>query len=111
LKDVDWIGDSLKKLKRFPEGARKDIGDVLHFAQRGEKHRFSKQMNYIGSGIFEICVDDNTDTFRCVHAVNFKDKIYVLHSFKKKSTKGISTPKKEVDIIKKRYKELINEVR
>jgi phage-related protein len=29
----------------------------------------------------------------------------VLHAFQKKSKKGIATPKKDVDLIKQRYKE------
>jgi len=30
----------------------------------------------------------------------------VVHAFKKKSTKGIKTPKKEIDLIKNRLKSL-----
>jgi phage-related protein len=30
------------------------------------------------------------------------DYIYVLHAFQKKSKKGISTPKEDVDLIKQR---------
>jgi phage-related protein len=32
-------------------------------------------------------------------------RIYVLHAFQKKSKKDIETPKRDVDLIKKRYAE------
>ena len=31
--------------------------------------------------------------------------IYVLHAFQNKSTKGIATPQRDVDLIRKRYRE------
>jgi hypothetical protein len=35
-------------------------------------------------------------------AVRFKNAVYVLHCFQKKSHKGISTPKHEMDIVEGR---------
>jgi phage-related protein len=46
-----------------------------------------------------------TDAYRVVLAVKLGDKIYVLHAFQKKSKKGIATPKKDIDLIKQRYRE------
>jgi len=40
-----------------------------------------------------------------VLAVTLGTRIYVLHAFQKKSTKGIETPKRAVDLIRKRYAE------
>lgn len=40
-----------------------------------------------------------------VRTASGRDRIYVLHVFQKKSKKGIETPKKDVDLIKRRYKE------
>ena len=37
--------------------------------------------------------------------MRIKGVIYVLHAFQKKSKKGISTPKTEIDKIKRRLKE------
>jgi phage-related protein len=36
--------------------------------------------------------------------VRFKRAIYVLHCFQKKSTKGIATPKHDMDLIRDRLK-------
>jgi len=40
-----------------------------------------------------------------VVAVQLESRIYVLHAFQKKSKTGKKTPKQDVDLIKKRYKE------
>lgn len=45
------------------------------------------------------------DTYRAVYTIRFKEALYVLHVFKKKSNKGIATPKKEMDLIEHRIKD------
>ena len=52
--------------------------------------------------VLEIVAPYAGETFRAVYTVRFEDAIYVLHAFQKKSKRGISTPKKEIDLIKKR---------
>ena len=37
--------------------------------------------------------------------------VYVLHAFHKKAKKGIATPKEELDLASKRYKELVRSLR
>ena len=44
------------------------------------------------------------DTYRAVYTVKIADKVYVLHCFQKKPTKGIETPKHEMDLIRERLK-------
>ena len=46
-----------------------------------------------------------SDAYRVVVAVQLSRQIYVLHAFQKKSKKGAETPKRDVDLIKKRYAE------
>ena len=50
----------------------------------------------------ELVDRHHTDTYRAVYTVQFQGVIYVLHAFQKKSTKGIKTPKKDMDLIKQR---------
>ena len=52
--------------------------------------------------VWEIVARHDTDTYRAVYTVNIGEKIYVLHAFQKKSTRGIRTPKREIDLIKQR---------
>jgi phage-related protein len=43
-----------------------------------------------------------SDAFRAVYTVRFAEVIYVLHAFQKKSTRGVETPKRELDLIRRR---------
>jgi phage-related protein len=52
----------------------------------------------------EIVEDSQGSTYRAVYTVKVGDAIYVLHCFQKKSTKGISTPKPDMDLIRERLK-------
>lgn len=54
--------------------------------------------------MFEIAARYDTNTYRAVYTVKLGENIYVLHVFQKKSTRGISTPKKEIDLIKQRLR-------
>ena len=49
--------------------------------------------------------DFDTDTYRGVYTVRFEGAIYVLHAFKKKSTRGAETPRHVIELIKQRLKE------
>jgi len=46
------------------------------------------------------------DAFRVVYAVQLAEEIWVLHAFQKKSTQGVKTPKREIDLIGDRLKRL-----
>ena len=102
MKGVTWIGDSREQVRRFPKAVRRAVGEALRFTQRGAKHPKAKPMRGIGSGVWEIVARYDTDTYRAIYTVNIGDKIYVLHAFQKKSTRGIRTPKREIDLIKQR---------
>ena len=54
--------------------------------------------------MFEIALPFRGDAFRVVYAVQLAEEIWVVHAFQKKSTKGIRTPKREIDLIKDRLK-------
>jgi phage-related protein len=53
----------------------------------------------------EIALRYATDAYRVVTAVQLGRRIYVLHAFQKKSRRGMETPKRDVDLIQKRYAE------
>jgi len=57
-----------------------------------------------GAGVLEIVEDDADGTYRAVYTVKFKEAVFVLHCFQKKSKSGISTPKREIEIIQARLK-------
>lgn len=58
-----------------------------------------------GRSVLEIVADHRGDTWRSVYTVRFQDAVYVLHAFQKKSKSGIATPKKELELIRRRLAE------
>jgi hypothetical protein len=40
-------------------------------------------------------------------SVPIADRVYVLHFFQEKSKRGIATPKKEIDLIKRRLRDAV----
>lgn len=104
IKPIVWVGSSQKDLNTFPRGVQKDAGYALWLAQLGEKHDKTKPLKGF-SGVIEIISDYQTDTYRTIYAVKLGAKLYVLHAFQKKSKRGIATPKKEIDLIRKRLQQ------
>lgn len=105
LRPIVWLGDSKKNLRDFPEGAQKLLGDELQLMQFGGMPRDAKPFRGVGSGVVEIALRYASDAYRVVLTLQIGRRIYVLHIFQKKSKKGIETPKRDVDLIKKRYTE------
>ena len=103
-RNVRWVGDSRERLRNFPEPVQKDIGHALYRVQIGNTPLSAKPMRGIESGVFELVDDFDTNTYRVVYTVNIGPSIYILHCFQKKSKRGVSTPKKEIDLIKRRLR-------
>jgi len=105
-KPVYWIGSARADLRRFPDEVRTDVGFGLWVAQRGEKPASAKVLKGIvpGSGVLELVERHDGDTYRVVYTVRFKDAVYVLHAFQKKSKRGIKTPKHDVELVGERLK-------
>ena len=103
IKPVFWMGSSRKDLKAFPKAVLSDVGYALFAAQRGEEYRSVKALKgFGGRSVLEIVAPHDGDTYRAVYTVKFEDAVYVLHAFQKKSTKGIATPQREIDLIRRR---------
>ncbi len=105
IRDVVWLGDSRKNLKKFPDDVQNTMGFSLMTVQYGETPDTVKPFKYVGSGVFEIAESYKGDAYRMVYGVQIGKKIYVLHAFQKKAKSGIATPKKDVELIKSRYRE------
>jgi len=89
----------------LPLDVRKFFGHALDFAQRGGKHDAAKVLKGFGSaGVLEIIEDDQGGTYRAVYTIKFREAVFVLHVFQKKSKSGIATPKPDLDIIRERLK-------
>ena len=109
-KPLRWIGSSRSDLKSFPRRVRSEVGQALYAAQRGETDPAAKPLKgFGGRSVFEIVAPHDGDTWRAVYTVRFEDAIYVLHAFQKKSKTGIATPKKEIDLIRKRLADALRD--
>jgi len=89
----------------LPVSVRKFFGHALNFAQSGEQHDAAKVLRgFAGAGVLEVVEDDADGTYRAVYTVRFKEAVFVLHCFQKKSKSGISTPKRDMEIVHARLK-------
>jgi phage-related protein len=103
---VSWIRAALKEFETFPQGSRSICLAALTIAAEGGKADIAKPMPGLGSGVFEIALPFKGDAFRVVYAVRVADDMWVVHAFQKRSTQGIKTPRRDIDLIKDRLKRL-----
>ena len=105
-KPVHWVGSSKQDLSAFPDDVKRRVGGALWDAQIGQKATFAKPLKgFGGGGVLEVVDDFDGDTYRAVYTVRFREVVYVLHAFQKKSKRGIATPKRNVELIKTRLRD------
>ncbi len=84
---------------------RRTFGVALYAVQLGEMPPEAKPLRgFGGAGVLELIDDHDGNTYRAVYTVRFARKVYVLHAFQKKSTRGVATPKREIELIRDRLK-------
>lgn len=105
LKTVRFVGSAREDLRAFPEAVRQDIGYALVEAQQGHKPSAAKPLKgFGGAGVLEIIEHFDGETYRAVYTVKFRDAVYVLHCFQKKSKSGIKTPQQDMELIQQRLR-------
>lgn len=105
MKRLAWVGSSREDLQAFPKDVRIAIGFALYRAQQGSRHPSAKPLRgFGGAGVLEIVEDDDGNTYRAVYTVTLPDAVYLLHAFQKKSTSGIATPKRHLDLVRQRLR-------
>ncbi|MCA6259150.1 MAG: type II toxin-antitoxin system RelE/ParE family toxin [Phenylobacterium sp.] len=95
MKAVVFLGDSLSRLREFPESARATAGFQLHQLQRGLDPDDWKPMGTIGPGVREIRIREASGAFRVIYVTRLEDRVLVLHAFQKKTQK---TAQKDIDL-------------
>ena len=107
LRPVIWVGTSRKDLRAFPEPVQDHMGFALYVAQRGGKHRDTKPLTgFGGAGVVEVVKDFRGDTFRAVYTLRYARAVYVLHAFQKKSKTGRATPRRDIEMVRQRLREV-----
>lgn len=105
-RSISWLKAALKDFGDFPLEAQEECKVTLGIAAEGGKADIAKPMRGLGSGVFEIALAYRGDAFRVVYAAQIGNELWVIHAFQKKSTRGIKTPKHEIDLIVDRIKRL-----
>jgi phage-related protein len=105
VKEAIFLGSTLNEIRGFPKEVREEIGFSIETAQNGGKAiNVVPLVGFKGAGVLEIISDFDGDTFRAVYTVRFSETVYVLHAFQKKSVKGISTPRHQMELVRSRLK-------
>jgi phage-related protein len=100
-----WVGSSKKDLLKLPGRVVDVFGYGLYLAQAGGKHEQARPLKGFGSaGVLEIVEDWEGNTYRAVYTVRLAGCVFVLHAFQKKSKRGVSTPGKDIALIRERLK-------
>lgn len=106
---VSWLKPALKSFAEFPEGARMACLTALTIAADGGMPDIAKPLHGFGSGVLELALGFRSGAYRVVYAVQIGEDVWVVHAFQKKSTRGIATPKRELDVVRERLRRLREE--
>ncbi len=101
------MGDALAVLRGLPDEVKSEIGYALRRVQQGNMPENAKPLRGIAPSVLEIVSDFRGDTFRAVYTVRFASAVYVLHVFQKKSKRGIATPQRDIELVKKRLVQVV----
>ena len=102
MKDVEFIGNSLDSIRDFSEVAKREAGYQLDRVQRGLDPVDWKPMTSVGQGVREIRIK-HEGQYRVICIAKFRDAIYVLHAFQKKTQK---TSNQDIETAKRALKTL-----
>ena len=102
MKPISFLGDSLARLRDFPEDARSAAGYQLSEVQLGNDPDDWKPMKTVGPGVREIRVREASGAFRVIYLATLPDRVLVLHAFQKKTQQ---TAQKDIDVAAHRLRE------
>lgn len=95
MKRIAFLGDTLSRLRDFPDDARSQAGHQLSEVQDGRDPDDWKPMKTIGPGVREIRVREASGAFRVIYLATLPDVVLVLHAFQKKTE---ATATKDIDL-------------
>ena len=102
MKKVVFWGNTRRRLKDFPEEARREAGHQLRNVQRGDDPDDWRPMQSVCPGAREIRIHCPHE-HRVIFIAQSAEAIYVLHVFEKKTQR---TTKKDIDTARRAYAEI-----
>lgn len=103
-KPLEWSPGALKALQALPPEVKQDVGYNLRLVQKGQDPGWFKPLTGYGARVYELLIDHDTDTYRCIYTVRFAKAVYVIDAFMKKSKRGSEVPKEIDERIRSRLK-------
>lgn len=99
MRRISWVKAAVKDFASFPRPVQDQMKFALEIAAAGELADIAKPLRGFDAGVYEIALAHRSDAYRAVYAVKLGDDLWVIHAFQKKSTRGIKTPRHEIDLI------------
>jgi phage-related protein len=107
FKPATFHGDSLNRIRDFPDDVRRQVGHELYQLQKGEDPNDWKPLAVVGAGVREIRIRDAFGAYRVIYIAGLGGAIHVLHAFEKKSQK---TAQRDLDLASARLRHLRGEL-
>ena len=107
-KDIEFEGSSLADLRQWPDPVKSEAGYQLDRVQQGLDPDDWKPFKTVGPGVREIRIAEDGNQYRVMYVQIIRDTVHVLHCFRKK---GRQTSKPDVELARKRYRDLANRLR
>ena len=97
-----------ESIRSFPEDVRRELGKAIFDLQRGEilGMPVSRPMPSVARGAAELRIRDRSGAYRAFYYTSSPRGILVFHAFAKKTR---ATGKQEIELGRKRLKELLHE--
>lgn len=94
-------------LSSFPDDIKLEFGKAIFDLQKGAKLRMplSRVMTSVGPGVEELRAKDRHGIYRVFYMVKLAEAVWIIHAFQKKTQK---TPQQEIELAKKRLKEILD---
>ena|SRR5438876_3969459 len=105
LRPLLWVGSSKRDYRAFPPRVQDQFGFALFLAQTGQHPPRVRLLKGFGSGVVELVGSFESDAYRAVYTVRFREVVYVLHAFKKKAKHGIKTPMSDLELVRRRLRD------
>lgn len=102
MKPIIFLGDSLSRLRDFPDDARSEAGFQLSEVQQGNDPDDWKPMKTVGPGVREIRVRETSGAFRVIYLATQPECVVVLHAFHKKTQQAAQ---KDIDLAARRLRD------
>jgi phage-related protein len=95
-------------IRTFPEEVRREIGKAIFDLQKGHTigMPLSRPLPTVALGVEELRIRDRSGIYRTFYFTKSSRGILIFHAFVKKTQK---TPLQEIDLGRKRLKEMLNE--